>query len=144
MAELKTQQNDGDVTAFLESVEDAQKRDDSFELVDTMGRLTGEPASMWGNSIVGFGDYSYKTRDGKNHSWFKIGFSPRKQNLTLYIMTGFERAESLLPDLGKHSIGKSCLYVKRLDDIDRNVLESLISQSLDAIDARTTDTGIIL
>lgn len=143
MAELKTQKNEGDVTAFLESVEDEVKRKDSFELVDVMERLTGEKATMWGSTIVGFGSYAYKTRDDKDHEWFKVGFSPRKQNLTLYIMTGFDRYEDQLARLGKHSTGKACLYVKKLDDIDRGVLEDMITSSIEAIDHRTTDTGVV-
>ena len=143
MAELKTQLNDADVNAFIESVENTVKRQNCFELVETMERLAGEPAEMWGDSIVGFGNYSYKTRDGKSHEWFKVGFSPRKQNLTLYIMTGFEEHDELLSNLGKYSTSVSCLYVKKLDDIDRDVLETLITQTLTSVDRRTTDAGLI-
>ena len=143
MAELKTQKNDGDVTAFIESVEDETKRSDCHELVTMMERLTGDPASMWGKSIVGFGNYSYKTSDGKSHSWFKVGFSPRKQNLTLYIMTGFDKYDGYLTRIGKHSLGKSCFYVKKLDDIDRDVLEEMVAESIRWIDNRTSDTGIV-
>lgn len=143
MAELKTQRNEGDVRAFLESVDEERKREDSLELLEIMERLSGEPAEMWGDSIVGFGSYSYRTSDKKDHTWFKVGFSPRKQNLTLYIMTGFGRYDTLLSELGKHSTGKSCLYIKKLEDVDRDVLEELITDSLAAVDKRSTDTGII-
>ena len=119
------------------------KRQDCFELVETMEPLAGEPAKMWGESIVGFGHYSYKTRDDKSHEWFKVGFSPRKQNLTLYIMTGFDEHDELLSNLGKYSTSVSCLYVKKLDDIDRDVLETLITQTLASVDRRTTDAGLI-
>lgn len=143
MADLKTQKNDGDVTAFLESIADETKRRDSFELVETMERLSGEEAAMWGDSIVGFGSYPYRTSDGVWHEWFKVGFSPRKQNLTLYIMTGFARFDDQLGRLGKHTTGKSCLYVRRLDDVDRKVLAEMIADSVAAVDKRTSDRGLI-
>lgn len=141
MAELRTQRNHGDVGVFIDSIEDEVKREDSHHLVEMMERLSGHPAEMWGTSIVGFGEYAYETRDGKSHNWFRVGFSPRKQNLTLYVMTGFDRYGSYLSQLGKHSTGKSCLYVKKLEDIDRAVLEKMITASLEATENRKTDTG---
>ncbi len=144
MAELKTQKNDGDVSAYIESVDDETKQEDCFELVEMLERLTGDPATMWGDSIIGFGEYSYQTRDGKKHTWFKVGFSPRKQDLTIYVMTGFDKYGEYLSKLGKHRTGVSCLYIKKLGDIDREALESLIGESLLAIHNRTTDTSLIL
>ena len=136
MAELKTQQNEGDVDEFLNSVEDQRRRRDSFTVKEIMTRLTGEEPKMWGTSIVGFGEYLYKNRSGKENKWMKIGFSPRKQSMTLYIMDGFGSYDSLLGELGPHSTGKSCLYIKDLEKVDRNVLETLISNSIDFIDER--------
>lgn len=135
MAELKTQQNDGDVDAFLNSVENETRRRDSLTVKDVMTRVSGEEPKMWGDSIVGFGEYAYKNRSGKEHKWMKVGFSPRKQSLTLYIMDGFGEYESLLGDLGPHSTGKSCLYIKDLTKVDGDVLEDLIRKSLGSVNA---------
>ncbi len=136
MAELKTRLNDGNVQAFLNSVEDETKRNDSFTLLELMKQLTGETPKMWGNSIVGFGSYHYVYDSGREGDWFKVGFSPRKQNLTIYIMSGFARYEELLQKLGKHKTGKSCLYIKRLDDVDQPVLEELVTSSVEYITQR--------
>lgn len=130
MAELRTAENDGSVDEFLQSVEDDTRRRDAQRTNDLMTRLSGEEARMWGTSIVGFGRRSYHTKSGGESEWFKIGFSPRKQSLTLYIMDGFSEYESLLERLGPHSTGKSCLYVKDLEKVDSGVLEDLISRSL--------------
>ncbi|MBX3050334.1 MAG: DUF1801 domain-containing protein [Caldilineaceae bacterium] len=129
MAVLKTQQNDASVEAFLHSV-DEKRREDCFALLELMEEATGAPAKMWGASIVGFGEYHYKYASGRAAEWFLVGFSPRKQNLTLYIMAGFDRYEALLADLGKHSTGKSCLYIKRLSDVDWDVLRQLVIASV--------------
>ncbi len=129
MSELKTQKNDASVTAFLNTIEDEKKRADSFALLKLFEEVTGEPATMWGPSIVGFGSYHYKGASGREGDWMLTGFSPRKQNLTLYIMAGFDRYDELMARLGKHSTGKSCLYIKRLEDVDQAVLRELISQS---------------
>jgi hypothetical protein len=129
VSELKTQKNDASVTAFLNTVEDEKKRADSFALLKLFEEVTGAPATMWGSSIVGFGSYHYKYASGREGDWMLTGFSPRKQNLTLYIMAGFDRYDELLGKLGKHSTGKGCLYVKRLEDVDQSVLRELIKQS---------------
>lgn len=129
-AELKTKLNDASVTDFLNSVEDEQKRNDSFEILRLMREVTKEEAKMWGTSIVGFGSYHYKGASGREGDWMLIGFSPRKQNITLYIMPGFEQYPGLMKKLGKHSTGKSCLYVKRLSDIDMDILKELMTESL--------------
>ena len=111
MAELKTKENDQSVEVFLAGIEDAQKQQDCRTLVAIMQEATGAAPRMWGDAIVGFGHYHYKYASGREGDWFLTGFSPRKQNLTLYIMAGFDNYDALLARLGKHSIGKSCLYV---------------------------------
>lgn len=136
MSELKTQVNDADVEAFLNAVEDEQKRQDSFALLALFSKVTGEPPKMWGASIVGFGQYHYKSeRSSQEGDWMLTGFSPRKQNLTIYIMNGFEDLQDLLQKLGKHKTSKGCLYVNKMDDIDRGVLEELVKQSFLAMKA---------
>ena len=131
MAELKTKRNKGDVDTFLNSVSDKKKRQDSFTVLELMRQVTGEEPEMWGDSIVGFGSYHYKYASGREGDWFVTGFSPRKQNLTLYIMSGFDEYDQLLVKLGKHSTGKSCLYIKKIEDIDINVLEELVKRSVE-------------
>jgi hypothetical protein len=131
MAELKTKRNEGDVEAFLKNVTDEKKRHDSFAILELMKRVTGEKPEMWGDSIIGFGSYHYKYASGREGDWFLTGFSPRKQNLTLYIMAGFDEYEHLLSKLGKHSTGKSCLYVKKLDDVNIDVLKELVKRSVE-------------
>ncbi|GHE61921.1 DUF1801 domain-containing protein [Roseivirga thermotolerans] len=129
--ENKTTENNASVDAFLNSVKDEKKRADSFAIKNMMERITGKPAKMWGTAIVGFDVYHYKYDSGREGDFMKVGFSPRSQNLTLYIMPGFERYDSLMKKLGKYKTGKSCLYVKRLEDIDLEVLEQLIQESYD-------------
>jgi len=129
-AELKTKVNEASVTDFLNSVEDEQKRKDSFEILKLMKKLSKEDGKMWGGSIVGFGSYHYKGASGREGEWMLIGFSPRKQNITLYIMPGFERYPALMKKLGKYSTGKSCLYIKRLSDVDASVLKELVTESI--------------
>jgi len=136
MAALKTQPNDRSVAAFLDAIEDPVKQADCRKLADIMERITGSKAVMWGDAIIGFGSYHYTYESGREGDWFEVGFSPRKQSLTLYIMDGFADYSKLLGKLGKHSTGKSCLYIKRLSDIDEQVLESLIAESVAAVGAR--------
>ncbi|GJM33047.1 MAG: hypothetical protein DHS20C18_20480 [Saprospiraceae bacterium] len=136
MAELKTKKNDGSVEAFLNSVEDDKKREDSFAILEMMKEVTGEEPAMWGTSIIGFGSYHYKYASGQEGDWFKTGFSPRKQNLTMYIMPGFNRYEELMQQLGKYKTGKACLYVKKLADIDTDILKELIKESYDYFENR--------
>lgn len=131
MAELKTKRNKGDVEAFLNSVPDEKKRHDSFAVLELMKQVTGAEPEMWGDSIVGFGSYHYKYKSGRENDWFLTGFSPRKQNLTLYIMSGFDEYDNLLSKLGKHSTGKSCLYIKKLEDVNTDVLKDLVKQSVE-------------
>ena len=130
MAELKTQKTDAAVDAFIDSVDDESKRADCRVVSDMMGEITGEEAAMWGTSIVGFGSYHYKYASGREGDWMLTGFSPRKQSLTLYIMSGFSEYTSLLAKLGKHKTGKSCLYIKKLEDVDLSVLRELVERSV--------------
>ena len=136
MAELKTKLNESSVTAFLDSIEDPQKRMDSYRVLELMKGITGEEPKMWGNSIVGFGSYHYRYENGREGDWFLTGFSPRKQNISLYIMSGFSNYDELMKGLGKYKTGKACLYVNKLDDVHENVLKDLISQSVAYISNR--------
>ncbi len=130
MAELKTKPNQASVKAFLNSIADKQKREDCLTVARMMKQATGAAPKMWGPSIVGFGSYHYKGASGREGDWFLAGFSPRKQALTLYIMGGFGRHEQLMRKLGKHKTGSSCLYVRKLADLDLDVLKQLITSSV--------------
>jgi len=131
MAENKTQRNDGDVMAYLESVENKRRREDSLALLKMMEEATGEPAEMWGTSIVGFGSYHYRYASGREGDMMLTGFAPRKQSLSLYIMGGHERYDELMAKLGKHRTGSSCVYINKLADVDLDVLRELIAESVD-------------
>lgn len=133
MAKLKTQPNDDSVEAFVAAIADQTKREDAATLTGLMSAVTGLPPTMWGDAMVGFGSYDYTYASGRTGVWFAIGFSPRKQSLTIYLMDGFEKYESLLAKLGKHSVSKSCLYIKRLSDVDMTVLEQLVRRSFRAV-----------
>lgn len=135
MAELKTKETDASVAAFVEAIQDDRRRADARAILDLMQEVTGEPATMWGESIVGFGRYHYKYESGREGDWFLTGFSPRKQNLTLYIMAGFDQYDDLMDRLGKYRTGKSCLYVKSLDQIDQTVLRELVARSVEHMKA---------
>ena len=126
MAELKTQVNKASVTKFLNRVPDEQRRRDCFALVEMMQTATKAKAEMWGTSIVGFGRYPYKYPNGKEAEWFVVGFSPRKQSLTLYIVPSVQRYAEQLKKLGKHTTGGSCLYIKTLDDVHVPTLKSML------------------
>lgn len=130
MAAIKTTVNDNSVEDFINSAASGEKRDDSFALLKMFTKITGEPAKMWGTSIIGFGQYHYKSeRSRQEGDWPLTGFSPRKQNLTLYIMPGFGDYSDLLAKLGKHKNSVSCLYINKLSDVDMSVLETLIKRS---------------
>jgi hypothetical protein len=129
MSDNKTTPNDQDVEEFLNAIEDERKRKDSFTILELMKQASGMEPKMWGSSIVGFGSYHYKYESGREGDAILAGFSPRKQNLTLYGMGGFEQFDDMLNKLGKHTTGKGCLYIKRLDDVDLPTLKSLIEQS---------------
>jgi hypothetical protein len=133
MGELKTKKNKGSVEGFLNSVESERKREDSFAILNLMKEITGEEPAMWGPSIVGFGSYHYKYASGREGDWFKTGFSPRKQSLTLYIMDGFSQYDELLGRLGKYTTGKSCLYIKKLEDVDLPILRELVEKSVEHV-----------
>jgi hypothetical protein len=130
MVELKTQRNKASVAAFIAGVADEGRRADCRALARLMQEATGEKPAMWGDSIVGFGTYHYVYASGREGDWFLCGFAPRKQDLTLYIMSGFERYGDLMSRLGRHKTGKSCLYVKKLADIDQEALAQLIAASV--------------
>lgn len=130
MAELKTKQNNQSVTRFLNSLPDKQKRQDCLALIKLMQQATKAEPKMWGSSIIGFGSYHYKYASGHEGDTCLIGFSPRKQNLTLYLLGGLEQHAELLEKLGKHKTGKGCLYINRLEDIHLPTLKKLIQHSV--------------
>ncbi len=130
MAEPKTKRHDGDVDVFIDSVADEKRREDCRTVAKIMQEITGEPPVMWGPSIIGYGTYHYVYASGREGDWMLTGFSPRKQSLTLYIMTGFPRHEELMEKLGKYTTGKSCLYIKKLEDVHLPTLKKLIKQSV--------------
>ena len=127
-----TQPGSGDVRAYLDSVPDERRRADALAALDLMQAVTGDEPVMWGSSMVGFGTQRYTTADGKPHTWFAVGLAPRKAALTLYGLTYYESNQDLLARLGPHSTGKGCLYVKRLDDLDRDVLVEVVERNWSA------------
>lgn len=129
-AELKTKINKASVEGFLNKVKDEAIRKDCFEILKLMKQVTKEEPKMWGSSIVGFGSYHYKGKSGREGDWMLTGFSPRKQNLTLYLMGGFDEQKDLLKKLGKYKTSVGCLYIKRLDDVDKKVLKTLVTASV--------------
>ena len=122
--------NDASVMEYLNSVENEKRKTDALIVLEMMKRLTKEDPKMWGTSLVGFGTYHYKYESGREGDFFITGFSPRKQSLTLYIMNGFERYDELMGQLGKFKTGKSCLYINKIEDVDLDILESLITESV--------------
>jgi len=130
MAELKTKVNKASVTKFLDSIADEVKRKDSYMIFEMMRKATNAEPKMWGSSIIGFGAYHYVGKSGREGDWFLAGFSPRKQSLTLYMLGGWEQQTALLAQLGKHSLGKGCLYVKRLEDVNMSILKRLMAESV--------------
>lgn len=129
MAELKTKKNNASVEDFINAVESEQKRKDAFEILEMMKKITKEKPKMWGSSIIGFGDVRYKYASGREGDWFKVGFSPRKANISLYLMgCNISKADSILGRLGKYKTGKGCLYINKLVDIDKDVLKELIKE----------------
>ena len=130
MAELKTKRNDASVDDFLDSIKDEQVRKDCRAIADIMQKAAKAKPQMWGPSIVGFGSRRYKYASGREIDWMLIAFSPRKQNITLYISSGFDGYDELTAKLGKHSSGKGCLYIKRLSDVHLPTLKKLINASV--------------
>lgn len=129
-AKNKTAETEADPRAYLDGLVDETKRADSSALLEMMERVTGEPPVMWGPSMIGFGRYHYKYDSGREGDFMLTGFAPRKQNLSVYIMPGFDTYEEELGKLGKHKTAKSCLYIRRLDDVDTDVLEAIVSDSV--------------
>lgn len=130
MAEPKTKETKESVAAFLDKVADKNRREDCLAVIDIMRAVTGEEPKMWGSSIVGFGRYRYKYESGREGEWMITGFSPRKGDLTLYILGGFDSFSDLMIGLGKYKTGKSCLYIKKLEDVDLDVLKKLVAKSV--------------
>ncbi len=130
MAELKTKPTGESVKDFLNKIPDPERRQDCFAIAEILEDITGDKPKMWGPSIVGFGTYHYKYASKREGDWPVTGFSPRKKDLTLYLMMGFEKHHELMKQLGKHSVGKSCLYIKRLSDIHVPTLKKLIKASV--------------
>lgn len=131
MAENKTKPTDSSVIDFIDAVNDEEKRDDSRALINLFREVTGDEPKMWGPSIIGFGSYHYVYESGREGDAPLTGFSPRKKELSLYIMAGFSQYDDLMSKLGKHRTGKSCLYVKKLEDIDLVVLRKLVKLSVE-------------
>ena len=129
VSELKTKPNQASVTAFIDSIQDPVKKQDSNSLITMLKGITGAKPMMWGSSIIGFGNYHYKYASGREGDWFVAGFSPRKQSMTIYIMGGIKDPD-LFARLGRHKTGKGCLYFKRLSDIDEDVLRQIITNSV--------------
>ncbi len=130
MAPNKTVATSADVTAFIDAVADETQRADAHVIAAMMARLSGAPAKMWGPSIIGFGSYHYKYDSGREGDSLRIGFSPRKGQTVLYLIGGYAGKEAQLARLGKHKLGKSCLYIKRLSDVDVGVLEEMVVETL--------------
>lgn len=131
----KTQPGKSSVAAFLNSVPDDQQRKDAKAVAKLMQTVTGEKPTMWGTSIVGYGKHHYKYESGREGDWFKAGFSPRKDSLTLYLVGGFRKHTDLLARLGKFKAGTGCLYIKRLDDVDERALKDLIARSVQSVES---------
>lgn len=130
MTTRKTQRNNQDIIEFLNNVEHEERKKDCFALLDLFEQWTMEKPKMWGQNIIGFGSYHYKYESGREGDWFLTGFSPRKQNLSIYITAGFKEYDEILSGLGPHKTGASCLYVKRLSDIDITKLKMLVEKSV--------------
>ena len=139
MAEAKTKPTNVDVDDFIDTIEDEGRRDDCRELVKIMKKATKARPVMWGPAIVGFGRYRYTYASGHEGEWPIIGFSPRKNDLTLYLMQGFEQHQELLGRLGKHKTSKACLYIKRLEQVDMDVLKEMIEWSVEAMADQRVD-----
>ena len=140
MSQNKTVPTGKDVIEFLNGVENERRRRDAFTLLELISQITGEEATMWGPSIVGFGSYHYKYDSGREGDMLKAGFSPRKANTVVYLMSGFSKYEELLDKLGKHKIGKSCLYLTDLEKVDMDILKQMIELSVEHIEKTYPNT----
>ena len=132
MAELKTKENEASVSAFLATIPDPQRREDALAVAAMMQAVTKTEPRMWGTNIVGYGSQRYEYASGRVGDWFRVGFSPRKDALTIYITSSFEQYPEVMAKLGKYKTGKACLHLKRLADVDARVLKQLITRSLKA------------
>jgi hypothetical protein len=140
MSDLKTQKTEASVEAFLQGFT-SQQQEDYQAIVALMREVTGDEPALWGTSIIGFGSYHYKYASGREGDWFQVGFAPRKQNLTFYLGYQAIGNEALREKLGKHTVGKGCLYIKRLSDVDTDVLRQLIVLSVESLTENTTETS---
>lgn len=140
MAKNKTDFTEESVIDFVESVEQAQKKSDSYQLIKLMSKISGEPAKMFGPSIIGFGEYHYKYKSGHEGKAPLIGFSPRKTAISLYVFTGLEEHKHLLEDLGKYTIGKACIYIKKLSDINEQILICLMQATIQYLETKYNRT----
>lgn len=129
MAEMKTKPTDESISSYLNGLPDEKKRQDAFHLLQMMREISGSQPKMWGESIVGFGDYHYVYESGREGDWFVMGFAPRKENFTLYLTCDIEKYAGLLQNLGKYKTGKGCLYIRKLEDVNEDVLRELLSST---------------
>jgi hypothetical protein len=136
MVKLKTRPTDGSVKEFLEAVEHPTRKADGLELLEIMKEVTHEEPVMWGASIIGFGTFHYKYASGREVDWMKVGFSPRKRSLTVYLTPGLDDIDDLREKLGKHRVGKGCLYINKLEDVDMEVLKKIIKKSKEVLEQR--------
>ena len=141
MAENKTKPTTDSVTAFLNKIEDQQVRDDCFVILEMMQKVSNCAPVMWGSAIIGFGTYHYVSESGREGDWMMIGFSPRKQNITLYLMGGLKNVEDELATLGKYKTGKGCLYIKSLSDVNAEVLKKIFAKAFQEEQHKNAPTG---
>lgn len=142
MSENKTRPSSRSAEDYLDSVSDPVRREDARALCEMMKRVTGEEPVLWGGSMVGFGKYRYRYESGREGEWLATGFAPRAKELVVYLIADAPNRQDLLARLGKHRTGKSCLYIKRLPDVNLDVLEALIRKSLGALRDRYPDVGV--
>ncbi len=132
MSAIKTQQTDDDVQEFMNSIEDPKKQEDCKKIFEWMSKVTGETPKVWSHGTIGFGEYEYSAAKGIA-KWYLMGFSPRKQNISIHIMQGFDKLPDKIEKLGKFKNGRSCLYINKLEDVDTTVLQEIISESWDVV-----------
>lgn len=136
MSSLKTKPTKADVQSFIDSVEHPTRKQDAQTLLELYSSVTQKAPKMWGQNMIGFGEYQYQTSDGKTHQWFRCGFSPRKQYMSLYIMAGVKKHPELLKKLGKHKHGVSCLNINKLADVDLDIVKQLIQEDIKVMDIK--------
>lgn len=137
----KTQPTSTSIAEFIESLDDERRQSECNQLVELMREESGQEPVLWGPAIIGFGQYHYRYESGREGDFMRVGFSPRKQNLSIYIIPGFKPYQAVLERLGKHKLGKSCLYIKRLEDVDISALRELVRQSLADMNERYPEKG---